>query len=121
MPSRFSPSLLHRQPPGMSLGVFLAKEYPAYKSSGLTCLFSDDAPAGIGSCREVVIQSCDIELNGHPSDPAAPAPTFRAQSIRRSDHAKPIAPPPRFSAAAMGDHGQSRSRQKKTAAYATGR
>jgi hypothetical protein len=75
-PSRFSIGLLHCQAPGMSLGVFLAKEYPAHKSSGLPCLFPDYAPASIGSCREVIIQSSDIELNGHQSNPAAPAPTF---------------------------------------------
>lgn len=74
----FSLGFLHRQPPGMRLGIFLAKEYPAHKSSWLAGFIPDHTPAGVGARREIVIQSCNIELYGHWSNPAAPAPTFRA-------------------------------------------
>lgn len=62
------------QPPCMRFRLFSAEKYPAHKSFWMPSFFSDHAPAGVRSRRELIIQSCNVELYSHNSDPAAPAP-----------------------------------------------
>ena len=62
------------QPPRMRFRLFPAEKYPAHKSFWMPSFFSDHAPAGVRSRRELIIQSCNVELYSHNSDLAAPAP-----------------------------------------------
>ena len=70
----FPLGLLLGQPSRMNFRFFPAEKYPAHKSFWMPGFFSDHAPAGVRSRRELIIQSCNVELYCHKSDPAAPAP-----------------------------------------------